>query len=149
MTAGSLALPVSTLGRIRAMSRLLATLAVLVLLPLQASWSVAAAYCQHEADAQACGFGHHVHEHRAGLDVDPDADADGVADAGSPSSSTSLASGLGTDADCEDCHLCIKFLVRTTEVAATGSPPDGDDGTPRSLNQRDPDRVERPKWLLA
>jgi hypothetical protein len=35
-------------------------------LPIQASWSVAAAYCAHETGASARHLGHHDHTHKSG-----------------------------------------------------------------------------------
>ncbi|MFM2066152.1 MAG: hypothetical protein RLZZ584_1061 [Pseudomonadota bacterium] len=48
------------------MHRLIVRL-LLLLLPMQLSWGVAAAYCGHEAagSAAAAHFGHHVHVHQA------------------------------------------------------------------------------------
>ncbi|MES2831418.1 MAG: DUF2946 family protein [Pseudomonadota bacterium] len=53
------------------MKKLLLILFMLVM-PLQASWSAVAAYCQHEQDLVAKHFGHHEHKHKATLnDEDP------------------------------------------------------------------------------
>jgi hypothetical protein len=47
-------------------------LMLIVAVTLQFSWSVASAYCMHEADRTSQHFGHHVHQH----DVSDKADAD-------------------------------------------------------------------------
>ncbi len=53
------------------MCRFIAIL-LLVLLPLQASWAGAAAYCQHETSNVAKNhFGHHEHVHKTDSDQSP------------------------------------------------------------------------------
>ncbi len=37
----------------------------MLVMPLQASWSAVAAYCQHEQDLVVKHFGHHEHKHEA------------------------------------------------------------------------------------
>lgn len=41
---------------------------MLLVLPLQFSWAVAAVYCQHESGLAVKHFGHHEHKHQAGAD---------------------------------------------------------------------------------
>lgn len=36
---------------------------LMLLLPIQAAWAVAAGFCQHEQGATASHFGHHDHQH--------------------------------------------------------------------------------------
>ncbi|NHC08278.1 hypothetical protein G6550_16000 [Azonexus fungiphilus] len=59
---------------------------LLIILPIQISWAVAATYCQHEIGA-AQHFGHHEHKHQA--------------DDSAKSANGSVAS---VDNDCAACH---------------------------------------------
>lgn len=69
---------------------------LLVFLPLQFTWSVAAAYCQHEAGQAAQHFGHHDHQHH--VDEDGSTDAKALND--------------GIDGDCAACHAsCVVALT--------------------------------------
>lgn len=62
-------------------------IALLMVLPFQAVWAVAAPYCAHEQDIVATHVGHHEHQHRANVDGD------------------SLPASAQGDADCAICHL--------------------------------------------
>lgn len=64
---------------------------MLVLLPLQWSWVLAAGYCEHEAASGTAHFGHHEHQHEAVQPVPEDA-ADGT-------------EASGAHPDCGVCHL--------------------------------------------
>lgn len=113
------------------------TLLLLVMLPLQFSWSVAAAYCQHESSPEVRHVGHHEHEHQAAPD-----EADKAA--------SQDVSKLTGDNDCGYCHLSA---ARPLQVLALDIPtltgPVVMDGPAHVLPTRDPDRLERPKWSLA
>lgn len=73
---------------------------LLVFLPLQFTWTMAAAYCSHETDPAAQHLGHHEHKHQ---------NDDGAKDA-----KGSLAS---VDSDCAVCHAgCLAAMTSTTKV---------------------------------
>lgn len=83
------------------------TVFLMLFLPLQFSWAVAATYCSHEPKGAAAGhFGHHEHQHHAGADLAKDGKGK-LADA--------------VDGDCEVCHLgaCEPILVTLPSVADT------------------------------
>ncbi len=72
---------------------------LLIVLPLQFSWAVAATYCQHEADVNQ-HFGHHGHKHHA----------DGKKEAVKASLSV-------VDNDCAVCHAgCIAALTTSDSL---------------------------------
>lgn len=105
---------------------------LLVFLPLQFTWSVAAAYCQHES-APAQHFGHHQHKHQ---------------DDGGFKDSKSAPSGI--DEDCAFCHAgCASALVGLFEaiptVAGVVSPP----WVPDALGSPPGDLPERPNWIVS
>jgi len=110
-------------------------LLMLVVLPLQSSWSVAAAYCAHEGSGEAAHAGHHEHEHAAAAKAQPDA---------------AKASPLLGDGDCGVCHLSAArpAQVHAVVLPLLGHSPPRDTGVP-PLRTRDPDRLERPNWRLA
>ena len=65
---------------------------LLVFLPLQFSWTMAASYCLHETDQTAQHFGHHEHKHQAGGEI--------------VSATDDVGDNAGAyHADCESCHL--------------------------------------------
>ena len=112
------------------MKKLLLLLIVL-LVPYQATWAAASAYCEHEHGAAAHHFGHHTHQHHAG-------------NAGSSSTDSS-----GTlHGDCGYCHLggaCavtvgVDLAPTPSSVSVAISPPDS--SPPSALLER----PERPKW---
>ena len=73
---------------------------LLVFLPLQFSWTMAASYCLHETDQTAQHFGHHEHKHQAN-DVAKDA----------------KGSLVNADNDCAVCHAgCLAAMTSTTTV---------------------------------
>lgn len=57
------------------------TVFLLILLPLQLSWAVAATYCAHEADPAVNHIGHHQHRHETAAAVPGSPDLFGVPDA--------------------------------------------------------------------
>lgn len=81
--------------------RNLAILVLAFVVALQASWALAAPYCQHERDAATAHFGHHEHDHDSGLDVQVSAESSGSMD------------GLltGVDADCVGCHMAAPAVM--------------------------------------
>jgi hypothetical protein len=56
--------PVACLTYNRRMKRVFLIL-LLMIMPFQMSWAVAAGYCQHEQGKAAQHFGHHEHQHQA------------------------------------------------------------------------------------
>lgn len=111
------------------------TLLLLVILPLQFSYAVAASYCQHESGTHAGHFGHHVHVHQ-------DGDHEGHDGKGKPKSK------LLIDNDCTGCHWSKpELLPDALEVPAlpAASAPHASDLAPYS--SVDPHRIERPNWL--
>lgn len=69
--------------------RKLLVILMMLLLPLQSAWAVAASICGHET-GKATHFGHHEHEHQG-------------ADAGHGGDEADVQPG-GTHADCGVCH---------------------------------------------
>ena len=77
------------------------TLFLLLVLPLQLSWAVAAVYCQHEAVAQVSGHvGHHEHQHAQGDEASGD-----VAKQSAPEPTDASDKPQCVDDDCAYCHL--------------------------------------------
>lgn len=106
---------------------------LMLILPLQASWAAAGAYCQHEQDSAAQHFGHHAHKHSA---------ADKDKKSGAPSASF--------HADCASCHLgCAGIVTASPDVPS--SAPTFLASSPEinflpSVVLQGP---ERPKWAAA
>ncbi|MBP6422352.1 MAG: DUF2946 family protein [Propionivibrio sp.] len=74
------------------MRRFIALL-LLVLLPLNAAFAVAAGFCQHQKESpQAAHFGHHMHQHDRSADKVPD-------------------TGTQIDSDCGFCQLSFSSFV--------------------------------------
>lgn len=111
------------------MRRILAIL-LLVLMPLQAGWAAASAYCQHETGAAAAHFGHHEHQHHSG---------DGGREP---------AKSAGADPDCGACHASASFtlphLAGVSALPLPMAPP------PSFILPALPEHAsapERPNWL--
>ncbi|OWQ92240.1 hypothetical protein CDN99_07835 [Roseateles aquatilis] len=125
------------------------TVFLLILLPLQLSWAVAATYCQHEADPAASHIGHHQHEHH-GLKASDDTSATDATGKVAKAKNGAQPAPAGVDNDCGSCHLGHAQPVFSAPprlpalvgpVARTA--PSGD------WSSRGPDRRERPNWRLA
>jgi hypothetical protein len=115
------------------MRRLIAVF-LMIVLPLQLSWAVAATYCQDEQDPGDQHFGHHVHSHQDGADTGKH-----------PTKSTQKAEN---DCGCSG-HLCsahllpvgfdvwsssmaeLQFFASETHLHPTSDPP----------------QIERPNWI--
>lgn len=109
---------------------------LMIVLPLQLSWAVAANYCQDEQGAGAQHFGHHVHLHHDGLDA-----------------AKKLAKGKQqADRDC-GCsgHLCGAHLLPAGLGDLPGVTPGQQLGAtvPRAYQYLDPPRIERPNWPVS
>lgn len=115
--------------------RRLLNILLLLALPLQFCYAVAATYCQHENGQSAGHFGHHVHAHK-------DADQD----SGPSKSKPKLK--LVADADCVSCHLAKPELlgeqVKIPTFMRGSAAPSGDASF---YSSADPNRIERPNWL--
>ncbi|MFZ5508695.1 MAG: hypothetical protein ACOZCP_01445 [Pseudomonadota bacterium] len=112
--------------------RLLFVLLMLIL-PLQAVWAAAGAYCQHEQGQAAWHFGHHDHRHKA---------SPGDGEQGNP--------GGTADTDCGYHHASDSKTVLPSADAAV---PDTSTQfscfrLPR-LSDLAPDEPERPNWSAA
>lgn len=114
-----------------AMRRLVA-LFLLILLPLQFSWALAAAYCQHEAAPSTQHFGHHDHRHDAHVAADstPETKLPGAA-----------------DNDCSVCHTgCVAALLDTATPSVAASVSVVADLLPAPPAAVPAPRPERPNW---
>lgn len=123
------------------MRRWLVTLLVL-LLPIQFTWVVAAPYCKHETSVQVPHFGHHSHQHKDADAASPEpSKANGKADGGSQEA---------VDYDCELCHLTTANLEPgPTPTVARGIGSTTHYAWEHLWSSRDPDRLDRPNWRLA
>jgi hypothetical protein len=96
---------------------------LLVFLPLQWGWALAAAYCKHEPVVAEVHFGHHQHQHEHGTAPVAFSNASASPDAtGSPGEGENhpLPHGsgdLGLDADCGVCHLGAAHAAAPTASA--------------------------------
>jgi hypothetical protein len=103
----------------------------------QASWTLAAPYCQHERDAATTHFGHHEHDHGSGLDS--------LVGAESSNSMDGLLAGV--DADCLACHMAAPAVM--LEAPSIGSLPPLREHFVLALPAAPPPPVsliERPNW---
>lgn len=110
--------PPCELTKLHAVRRTIA-IVLLVLLPLQWGWALAAAYCKHEAALGQAHFGHHEHS-RAPKQAVPKAPDDGVAVPSANDSGGAADAGfdLASDADCGICHLsAVQAAVPFVDVA--------------------------------
>ncbi len=106
---------------------------LLVLLPFQFSWSVAAGYCGHESSPSVQHIGHHVHQH-----------TDGSAD------KSEAPSKLAPDTDCGTCHLSATQSVPAKAVALNAPAAQVlDTGMAPRFSSRAPDHPDRPNWRIA
>lgn len=112
---------------------------LLLIMPLQSSWAVAAAYCQPENEVKTSHFGHHDHQHEhqhAQAAGDADNAGDESANLNSP--------------DCLDCHGAYNGIT----VSSFAAPPPGPVAEPpaaaaSSLTSASPSRPEKPQWFSA
>ena len=152
------------------------TVFLLILLPLQLSWAVAATYCAQEADPAVNHVGHHEHRHEASGDAANGGAAPGSPDASAPGK-TGKASESGSekalekapekalekasekasekaltcvDDDCGFCHLGHSQPVTSTPIVLPAMAGPATTGSaPDVWSSRGPDRRERPNWPPA
>ncbi|QTD44957.1 hypothetical protein [Ottowia testudinis] len=114
--------------------RKLLAIFMLMFIPLQFSWAVAATYCQHENGAAAKHFGHHDHQHKT---------ADGK------DASSDPAKTIGGDPDCASCHAgCLSALSGAVTIASLAESflYTADYGA--RLSPPPFEHLERPKWCV-
>lgn len=111
---------------------------LLVLMPLQSSWAVAAEYCtHHEEDAAAQHFGHHADEH-----------ADSASDAGTDDGVQSNSDTTPGQPHSDNCHhFSVAGLVDTASHVFHDTP-----DAPLSWDRQasgpstSTSLIERPNW---
>lgn len=102
---------------------------LLLFLPFQFSWSVAAAYCQHEKLAVQ-HFGHHEHKHQTGANGE-----------------SSPASG---DSDCAACHAgCVAALTGAVSPLSVTTVRTDHPCSTRCLASPPAEQPERPNWPIS
>ncbi len=117
--------------------RKLVFLALVFVVAFQASWTLAAPYCQHERDAAITHFGHHEHDHGSKLR--------GQVGAESPDTTDGLLSGV--DVDCAACHMAAPAVM--LDAPSIGSLPPIREQFVLALPAAPPPPVsliERPNW---
>ena len=114
---------------------------LLVLLPFQFTWGVAATYCEHETSSEVQHFGHHVHSHAEGAHQ---------AQGKKPSPGDKAKSKFGLDSDCGTCHLSAAKPVSALNVSLA-DPATQVMSTNADLrfSSQAPDHPERPNWRIA
>ncbi|WP_431257108.1 hypothetical protein ACQ86G_20830 [Roseateles chitinivorans] len=110
------------------------TVFLLILLPLQLSWAVAATYCAHEADPAVNHIGHHQHRHEAAavsavpvLSGGPDA--------------IDAATQVGTAADKTAEKPAEKTADKAADKAADSASDDASGKTPRKATETPADKA--------
>ena len=110
-------------------------LVLLCLFSLQASWAVAAAYCQHESSPDAAHFGHHVHDH--------------ATDTAQLEPSDESVGASAADLDCHACHACTACLtpdVTGVALAPNDASPSGQHDPTLPAPPHEP--LDRPDWQV-
>jgi hypothetical protein len=140
------------------------TVFLLILLPLQLSWAVAATYCAHETDPKVNHIGHHEHRHDKAEKASDASDAsDALNASGDSSAPGERDSPDGTkieqpgdkaltcvDDDCGFCHLGHSQPVASTPIVLPAmTDPVVAGSVPDVWSSRGPDRRERPNWRAA
>lgn len=123
------------------------TVFLLLILPLQLSWAVTAAYCQHEGSAQISGhMGHHEHQHPQDQD-----DASGsVAKKGASEKKASTDKPQCVDDDCAYCHLAgLKTVTVPAIVVAIVSGTSFVPQAASAIESQTGGFIDRPNWRAA
>jgi hypothetical protein len=117
------------------------TILLLVFMPLQSSWAVAAGYCTHHEESQAAQhFGHHADEHHAG-------EPDGPAADGMPAMSADLQN-LAEHAHGHHHHGGFLGLLTSVSIPIPGVPgADLVSADVPELSGVHLVRIERPNWF--
>jgi|MedtruStandDraft_1076414.scaffolds.fasta_scaffold00092_59 hypothetical protein len=123
------------------------TVFLLLILPLQLSWAVAAGYCQHEEAAKvARHMGHHEHQHSQGAEKAAGHDSD----MGAAEKKESSDKPQCVDDDCAYCHLAS---LKTVGVPATVLVVTAETGfsshTSPLIGCLVSRRIDRPNWRTA
>ena len=112
---------------------------VLTILALQLSWSVIAAYCQHESGRAAQHFGHHTSEadgHKVAVD--------GKDEPSAPAKKATMHS------HCASCaHLPLSFDALPVAIAILEPVRLAPPAIALHLSSSYPARPERPQWISA
>ena len=125
-------------------------LSLLLILPLQFSWSATARYCGHEAVPQQGQAphkgqhpGHHSHQHRT-------VQGKAAQASGSWVLARTEASQL-PDADCGFCHASVAPYALTQSPSQVAARLDQDfvSGHSPPFSTRADHRIDRPNWLLT
>lgn len=118
------------------------TIFLLVFLPLQFTWTAAAAYCQHEQESGIGHFGHHEHKHAASTASNGDA----ASDAANGNDNDAPAPGA-EHTDCAFCHLSLAKSFGTLAIALPAPvmalPASG---PPAAVDAWLSERIDRPNW---
>ena len=97
--------------------RRLLVIAMMLLLPFQSTWAVAASVCAHET-GKVSHFGHHEHQHQT-ADAAAPGDHDAGAQPGSYHADCGVCHGVGTAVSSADAQASCAWTDR--EFAATYS----------------------------
>ncbi len=90
------------------------TIFLLVLLPLQFSWAVAATYCQHESRTSG-HIGHHEHRHQADASGGAETASGGDSSTDDEGANKRKAALAGIDGDCDYCHFSLAKPIAEAE----------------------------------
>lgn len=123
------------------------TVFLLLILPLQLSWAVAAAYCQHEGTALMTGHvGHHEHQH---LQDEGEA-ANDVVKKDTAEQKDAKDKPQCVDDDCAYCHLAsLKTVTVLAIVVAVPSGAAFDSQTASPVESQTGGFIDRPNWRAA
>lgn len=123
------------------------TILLLVFLPLQFSWTAAAAYCQHEQASGSGHFGHHEHKHAASTASKADAAPDAAH--GDDSDDSAPAPGA-QHTDCAFCHLSVAKSFGSLAVALpVPAMALHASGPSAAVDAWLSERIDRPNWHRA
>lgn len=123
------------------------TVLLLLILPLQLSWAVAAAYCQHEVSVPSTGHvGHHEHLHAQ----DAEKVSGDVAKKNSPEQQGGGDKPQCVDDDCAYCHLAgLKTVTVADIVLAVAVESTFVTRSVLPIESQPRGRIDRPNWRAA